>query len=973
MTTQISRDSFAPEQRYSGLYLQQGRMILDADWNELSDLQKSRLAEALRDAIASGAPRSGGLALVADAGDSGKVKVQPGVLYVDGVPARFPGSALTALTAQPDYPWAGPYPGKKLVLYADVWDRPVTALERPELMDPALHGADTATRSQTLLQVKWCANTLDPLDPAVNPPMGNGLATLTLRKIDSGSDPCNPCAAQVAVNDRLGNYLFRVEVHDVDPAAKTVTLKWSRDNGAEACASATPPPGFDQGDWVWEYFDADTERLLGLHLGGTTPKLRGLIREAWNVPTGANEPQAFARQWDGYGIFRTDTGALVKGRDRGVTLATAMADDPAHGSCWVAGNDLLVNLENLALRLSVKGRQFVPGDHWLATIREAVQASGDVVLNQAPPHGVRHHFLRLGTLLDDGSLQPPTDAERRRLAFPPLSDLHAADVGFTEQCNPLFHGAQNVQQALDALCNLGAQNVHYTPPACAVEPSVRSLLGLANSPSTVDVVLDALLCGLRANDVPLDKSDAALCSDLRSEAVVTVQDALKALCLHSGGCEVVVRDSDQLMKRLKQAAEDKKGSLWLKLCAGSYEIPEDLSLSGLTSLRLSGESAAASQIIVGAQRLRWQAGEIVLEDLGWTFKQPAAQLGLQGATVTVRDCTGLRQAEETGGPALVQVAAPEGQPATLHWQASDWTAWVAPDLKFRWQPEGGGAADKDFLKALQKHVENLLQHAPAEALDKSLAQLMAAWKALGAERWRAWSAAVPKAPLLARLRYLAQGQPQVVRLSQLPQFLGSGGTASTEQIQAALDGLARLVAAGQPDQVLALADTQVGGSIRHSRLQGWLLMLNGLKEGSPTTPPTLHSVQVHPVVVPGGATLQIADVSLSGVRSALPPKAVDGSSGTLQSSLPGLGRLLLDQSRFELPGSVFTAGSWIGQGNTWDFDAFDNLRPGMALCDRATFTGNVLEGYTDNTNIPCTADGGMQSGLNVLIELRPPQ
>lgn len=99
---------------------------------------------------------------------------------------------------------------------------------------------------------------------------------------------------------------------------------------------------------------------------------------------------------------------------------------------------------------------------------------------------------------------------------------------------------------------------------------------------------------------------------------------------------------------------------------------------------------------------------------------------------------------------------------------------------------------------------------------------------------------------------------------------------------------------------------------------------------------------------------------------------MDGSSGTLQASVPGLGRLLLDQNRFEWPGSVFTAGGWIGQGNTWDFDAFDNLRPGVALCDRATFTGNVLEGYTDNTHIPCTA-GGMQSGLNVLIELRPPQ
>ena len=44
--------------------------------------------------------------------------------------------------------------GQNLFLYADVWERSVSALEQPALMDAALHGADTATRSQTDPPVK---------------------------------------------------------------------------------------------------------------------------------------------------------------------------------------------------------------------------------------------------------------------------------------------------------------------------------------------------------------------------------------------------------------------------------------------------------------------------------------------------------------------------------------------------------------------------------------------------------------------------------------------------------------------------------------------------------------------------------------------------------------------------------------------------------------------------------------------------
>ena len=76
MKTQISRDSFLPEQRYSGVYLQQGRMILDADWNELTDIQKAQLVNALRDAIRTTvagqtiAARAHGLKIYADPADS---------------------------------------------------------------------------------------------------------------------------------------------------------------------------------------------------------------------------------------------------------------------------------------------------------------------------------------------------------------------------------------------------------------------------------------------------------------------------------------------------------------------------------------------------------------------------------------------------------------------------------------------------------------------------------------------------------------------------------------------------------------------------------------------------------------------------------------------------------------------------------------------------------------------------------------
>ena len=639
MKTQISRDSFLPEQRYSGVYLQQGRMILDADWNELTDIQKAQLVNAARchsEPPWQARPSLARRAQRAQDPGSGRLRDhshQARRIYVEGVSATLNAAAPMAVNAQAEYPiTVSAYSGQNLCLYADVWERSVSALEQSALMDAAMHGADTASRSQTMLQVKWCANTVNPMDGVKNPAIGNAPLQLKLRLVGSNGDACDPCASQVRVNERIGNYLFRVEVHNYDATARLLTLKWSRDNGAEACVVDKMPEGFNQGDWIWEYFDADTERLLGNHFasGIDLKKLRGRISETCTTPSD-DYPNTYVRQWDGYIVLNLDSGTLSDGRDYGVDLFTGSVGSQAHGRANLTDGVLKINLElmelELATTLASGNARFVPGDYWLAPVREAVDESGDIVLNSGLPRGVRHHYLFLGELAANGKLVAQDDAFSRRMNFPALTDIRAADVGFTDNCAKLYSGAKNVQQALDNLCAISAEDIAYplpncgsnegksiksrlftinpttvgavldrllcelnatslpyAVPACAATPRVRRLLGLtADVSSNVAPILDKLLCeltaaklpytlptcpsnstvfallgltaadnnvasvlnklvcGFNANDMPLDKSDTGLCSDLQVDAAVTVQDALKILCNKSGGgCAVTV-------------------------------------------------------------------------------------------------------------------------------------------------------------------------------------------------------------------------------------------------------------------------------------------------------------------------------------------------------------------------------------------------------------------------------------------------
>ena len=678
MKTQISRNSFRPAKRYAGVYQQQGRMLTDADWNELVDLLKGHLAEALKDVVGTGSPRTGKVTI------TGERQIQPGDLYVDGFRAELPGTDPMDASNQPDFPGspnlpeAGPY-----IVYADVWERSLTTLEDPALRDAGLNGADTCTRAQTMLQVKVCPADVDPENDI--PQKGDAALTLTLHgNLDSG-DACDPCAGQVEDGGgSIGNYLFRVEVHEVEGSADEPTLlklKWSSENGTEQYAAqseAQMPPGFVvSGRYSYEFFNLISEKHAGVHLKPGFNPTWGILKTAYEIPDGESDPKDFVRRWDGYCELTYDGSvwSLVEGFDKGVSLSTEVDDTtPGHVSLDPA---LTINLEALKLDLELKDKKFVAGDYWLSSVREAEHGPGSLVLVGGPPEGIVHHYLRLARVAADGSVEPYNDnADERRKSFPPLTDLWASDVDYKTDCDKedgLFHNfVGTVKEALDKICELAAENIDYQADCSqglfqGFEGTVKKALDKVctiqagnvffNKPcdtsvyqgQTVNTVEDALklLCDVQAGQIAYQPG--AGCTALPS-GTQTVQAALDALCARpagGGGCRITIGEGgifptlEEAIKKLLEAGER---DICLCLLPGDHTYPGQLIRVPPAGLRLCivGCGPATRLHIVGSPAHFRGFASICLTDLlviaenspkGALIFESCLELSLRGATV----------------------------------------------------------------------------------------------------------------------------------------------------------------------------------------------------------------------------------------------------------------------------------------------------------------------------------------------------
>jgi hypothetical protein len=611
-----------------------------------------------------------------------------------------------------------------------VWERTVDSLEDTDpwtadhLLDPALHGADTTTRTQTMAQIKWSPRpflqaTLEDL-----PRIGDALLTVALRAGQGGAaDPCDPCAKDVEVPRRTGNYLFRVEVHDVQvtsPALTKVILKWSSENGAEQYRIDTGPkpvdtvPGsFKSGDHVYEFYNDESEKHLGVHLAPFTPT-RGKLYDAYppSLPAGFDR----VRRWDGYAeLSRKDQEAwsLAKGWDRGAAFQTS-AEGAKPGDFQVTDGNFVFHLQALDLTLTTRRdpkegpppfRLFVAGDYWLAPVREIAHEAGDKVLENAPPIGIRHHYLRLADVTAN-TVQDLDKYREQHLKFPPLTDIKAVNVDYEPLCDApkqLFETkvvgqpVDTVKAALDRLCEIGAQHIAFAETCDSslyqgVKPkTVAEALHLLcdirarhvgykppdncqlfQVPTTTTTVADALsrICGISAENVAYTG-----CPDLKPKTP-TVQGALDALCARpSGGgvsCRATVGNGGTyatLVAAVKSIdSADDNVALCLCLLPGGHPVDEVLTVTGsgtrAVNLTICGCGRASRILLgktgrlnfVGLRSLRME-NLLLLLDPPPTTDVPAQLIARDGFEVTLEGVIVTGSARPAGAQAPVSLQA----------------------------------------------------------------------------------------------------------------------------------------------------------------------------------------------------------------------------------------------------------------------------------------------------------------------------
>jgi Family of unknown function (DUF6519) len=284
----FTRDTFYPFKHFSRVLMQQGRVQLDADWNEQTDIL-TRYLRKLAGAIIGlhGGPEdeAGFVVSIKDAGgkdaDQGDFFIGSGDYYIDGIliesDDRDEDGNLFAYTYnnQPYYsqPVNIPIDSAPLhLVYLDIWEEQVTYLQDGLVREVALGEGrpDTATRAQIVWQVKLLSETAFNKDntnlsrsadqirsaPIKNKPQVTNAQikeiTLRLRELLQPSN-CGLLKARAKVEQDTTdacitppeskyrgdeNQLYRVEIHQGDfprdPGKKdtTATFKWSRDNGS---------------------------------------------------------------------------------------------------------------------------------------------------------------------------------------------------------------------------------------------------------------------------------------------------------------------------------------------------------------------------------------------------------------------------------------------------------------------------------------------------------------------------------------------------------------------------------------------------------------------------------------------------------------------------------------------------------------------------------------------------------------------
>ncbi|MDT7543557.1 MAG: hypothetical protein QOE33_3461 [Acidobacteriota bacterium] len=159
MGSDKARDSYDEKQQYRSVVMQQGRVTLDADWNEAQEIIDEEFRKEALDFVGPvGTPDDGYRISVPKGLTDYDFQIGAGTMYVGGMRVSLPPSTgkggISTYLHQPD--WISPAPPKQPAhefVYLTLDEREVSAVEDASLREVALGGPDTAGRTRLIQRI----------------------------------------------------------------------------------------------------------------------------------------------------------------------------------------------------------------------------------------------------------------------------------------------------------------------------------------------------------------------------------------------------------------------------------------------------------------------------------------------------------------------------------------------------------------------------------------------------------------------------------------------------------------------------------------------------------------------------------------------------------------------------------------------------------------------------------------------------
>lgn len=436
MKGDFSKWCFDRKNNFSGVLHQQGRVMLDSDWNDQTRINQDWQSQAGKDVIGLGVaavPINGkdSFSVVGASVENNDVKltVTPGKLWADGFPVTLSGEKnLDCFATYFKQPNQGPFTeNSRDLIILEIWQDSISGFQMPELLiEHALGGPDTTERIHTEIAFKLlrledndtCESVTNKLQ---DDPKKSGKLTVSLKP--SSSISIDPKCPKVDSGGYTGleHNLYRIEIADVNDSTKPM-FKWSQFNGGLVGRGTyrlstdikSSPNKFEIIDNLQTIVSCERDSFY-LEVVNFDNKL-GYQKVTYSAIVSLQNNMLLVVK-----PFLDET-SEHKTPDPNENVFFRLWNGLENISDYQSGLKDLPN--NCGIQLNFEtGGSFSPQDYWTFPVRAGGKVSTSPLIDNQPPEGIQYHRVPLAIVKWNGNRKASVIGDCRSV-FTSLTDLY---------------------------------------------------------------------------------------------------------------------------------------------------------------------------------------------------------------------------------------------------------------------------------------------------------------------------------------------------------------------------------------------------------------------------------------------------------------------------------------------------------------------------------------------------------------------